>query len=245
MKTLRLLLFATAALSALPAVAATLTLNPIADSFVDSAHPDNNYGVAGALAVAPAGAPKGEFDSFLKFDLSGVVGLTIQSISLQLNAASPNNGIFNGNLAGPGGTNVNSAGGLDVTWLQNDSWVEGTGTPNATDMNPADLNFTNHSNYFSAGDAGLGAFAFSGATTGAAVYTLTLAPSFLADAQAGNVVSLYLSAADTQIVALFNSKNDSSPGSRPVLEVVTVPEPGSLAFAALGAAIFAGMKRRK
>src|SRR5215510_11942429 len=88
-----------------PALAATFTLNPVADAFVTAAHPDSNYGAAGGLAVSAPQLPNGEFQSVLRFDLQaakasfdatyGVGQWTLQSITLRLSATSPNNPIFN------------------------------------------------------------------------------------------------------------------------------------------------------
>src|SRR5208283_3018409 len=94
----------------------------------------NNYGGAGALSIAAPGLSKGEFQSVLQFDLSGARASfdaqfgagqwTLQSISLTLTATSPNNSIFN----------ATSAGQFGVSWMQNDSWIEGSGTPASPTM---------------------------------------------------------------------------------------------------------------
>src|SRR5262245_27706428 len=111
------------------ALATTVTFNPTQDAFVSSANSTNNYGKAGALLVNAVGLPKGEFDSLLEFNLAsakstfdstfGAGQWTIQSITLQLTSASPNNALFN---------SPNAAGQFTLTWMLNDSWVEGTGT---------------------------------------------------------------------------------------------------------------------
>src|SRR6266850_128005 len=106
----------------LRAKAATFTLNPSADAFVSANQSGNNYGGAGALSVAAPGLSKGEFQSVLRFDLSGAKSTfdnqfgagqwSIQSITLQLTAAPPNNAIFN----------ASAAGQFTVSWMQNDGW---------------------------------------------------------------------------------------------------------------------------
>jgi len=62
-------------LLAVPAHAATFALNPSADAFVTTGPSGNltanNYGAAGGLSVAASGLAKGEFQSVLRFDLSG------------------------------------------------------------------------------------------------------------------------------------------------------------------------------
>jgi hypothetical protein len=232
--------------------AQSAAVTPLADTFVDSANPGNNYGVAGALGIAPAGASNGEFDSFIEFNLSsaktgfdqhfGVGNWTIQSITLQLTAAVPNNPLFNGN----GSPSVNTAGQFTIAYTPNNSWLEGSGTPNIADTSATDLNFNNHLNYVSAADEALGTFNFSGATSGATVYTLTLTPNFLAAAAAGADVSLYLSAADSQVNYLFNSGNFMGAAStHPTLTVNAVPEPSATLLLGGGLAFFARRRRAR
>jgi len=88
-----------------------VSLNPTADSFVSSANPARNFGSAGALDVSGTGTLKGEFDSLLRFDLAtaktqfdiafGAGQWAIDSVTLRLTTATPNNSIFNNpNAAG-------------------------------------------------------------------------------------------------------------------------------------------------
>ncbi len=128
-------------LVAASAPGAVFTVNPLEDTFVSSAHPQSSYGLAGQLSVAADALAKGEFDSLMKFDLApavanfnGVFGLglwSIQSMTLTFTNSAPNNALFNGNASGPGGTNVNLSGQFTLRWMQNDGWVQGTGSPNA------------------------------------------------------------------------------------------------------------------
>src|SRR5437868_11194092 len=127
-----------------PSPAATFSSNPIADSFVTTGATNNlasnNYGAAGVLGVAASGKPQGEFQSVLRFDLAAAkaafdaqygAGLwSIQSITLQLTATSPNNAILN----------TPSAGQFNISWMQSDSWLEGTGTPPAPTMDGITFN---------------------------------------------------------------------------------------------------------
>src|SRR5262245_34505218 len=116
------------------AAGATFSTIPALDAFV-AAGPtgnlsNNNYGGAGAIAVS-SGLPQGEFQSVLQFNLSGAAGSfnstfgpgqwSVESVTLQLTAAAPNNPFFDSPVAGQ----------LGVSWMQNDSWQEGTGTPNS------------------------------------------------------------------------------------------------------------------
>jgi hypothetical protein len=233
-------------------------VNPIADTFVDSNEPDDNFGTAGLLAIAPntPRSPMGEFDSFLKFDLAGTKTVfddmfgvghwVVQSIVLEVTATPPNNALFNGNGLGPGGTNVNAPGSFTIKWLQNNSWLEGNGAPSAPDMDPGDLNFTNHTNYFTAAaDETLGTYSFNGATSGMQDFTLGLPPSFTADVTSGGVATLYVAAADLNINYLFHSGNFKNGPSAdwPTLFITAVPEPGTFGFTVAGAALLAGRLR--
>jgi hypothetical protein len=229
----------------LPLYAASFTLNPSIDAFVTTGPSGNlsgnNYGGAGALSVTAPGLAKGEFQSVLQFDLSGAVTSfntqfgtgqwNIQSITLSLTATSPNNAIFNSSAAGQFG----------ISWMQNDSWTEGTGTPAAPTT--TGITYSSLPSYTSAGDESLGTFSFNGATSGSAAYTLGLTPGFSADVEAGSLVSLRMFAADTTVSYLLDSRNFGTASARPILTVVAVPEPAALALVAVGAALLFGAKR--
>ena len=238
-----------ALLLALPAYAATFTLNPSADAFVTTGPTanlsGNNYGGAGALSVAASGLANGEFQSVLRFDLSaartsfdtqfGAGQWNLQSVTLSLTAASPNNAIFNSSAAGQFG----------ISWMQNDSWTEGTGNPNAPTT--SGITYTSLTGTFLGGaDENLGTFTFSGGTSGTANYSLSLTPAFSADTSAGNLVSFRLFAADTAVSYLFDSRSFGTTSFRPLLSIVAVPEPGALSLLAAGAALLlCGRCRRK
>src|SRR5882724_5813398 len=112
----------------------TVTNNPTIDAFVRSADPTHNYGAAGALAVSGSiatntlGAQNGLLDSFLQFNVSGVVSSfntafgagqwTITGMTLGVTAQPPNNTIFN-----------YGSGTFAVNLMANNGWTEGTGTP--------------------------------------------------------------------------------------------------------------------
>jgi hypothetical protein len=231
----------------LDAGAATFTLNPVADAFVTTGPSGNlsgnNYGGAGALSVAASGLSNGEFQSLLRFDFSGAkaafdtqygVGQwSIQSIVLQLTAAPPNNAIFN----------ASAAGQFNVSWMQNDSWTEGTGTPAAPTT--TGITFTTISSFLSAGDQALGTFSFAGGTNGAASYTLTLASGLDADLTAGSLASLRLYAADSVVSYLSDSRSFGTASARPLLTITVVPEPGAFSLLALGATCGLGHRSRR
>ena len=237
-------LFLLFALLALEATSATFSLNPGADAFVTTGPSGtlstDNFGGAGALSVAAPGLPQGEFQSILQFGLSGAkssfdtqfgIGQwSIQSITLQLTAAPRNNNIFN----------VTAAGLFAISWMQNNSWTEGTGTPAAPGT--TGITFSTLSNFVGSADELLGTFGFNGATNGAATYTLNLTPSFSADVLAGGTVSLRMFAADSVVSDLSDSRNFTSALARPLLTVTAIPEPGALALAGFGLCLLAGRR---
>ena len=206
--------------------AQTQTLNPVADTFVAASNPNNNYGGAGALAISAAGLPQGEFQSVMRFDLTaakssfdatfGAGNWQITGASLKLNVTAPSNGLFN--------DNVNGA--FAINWMQDDSWIEGTGQPNTPTQNG--VMFSTLPGFLAAGEAWLGTFAFAGATT---TNSLTLATSFKTDVQSGGLVSLHLLAADSAVSYLFNSRTFQTLANRPELAVTAdaIPEPASIA----------------
>jgi hypothetical protein len=221
--------------------AATFSLNPSADAFVTTGPSGNlsgnNYGAAGALSVAAPNLSQGEFQSVLQFSLSGAKSSfdtqfgagqwTIQSVMLQLTAAPPNNAIFNA-----------SAGGqFRLSWMQNDGWTEGAGTPAAPTT--TGVTFSTLSNFVGVADESLGTFSYNGATSGNSTYTLNLTPSFSADVLAGNAVSLRMFAADTTVSYVFDSRNFGTASARPLLTITAVPEPGSFALGLLALCLVA------
>jgi hypothetical protein len=216
--------------------AASSSLNPSADAFVATGPTanlnNNNYGGAGALSIAAPNLGQGEFQSVLQFNLSsvktafdsqfGVGQWTIQSVTLQLTATAPNNAIFN----------TPAAGQFAISWMQNDAWTEGSGTPQAPTT--TGLTFSTLNSFLSPADQTLGTYNFNGATSGNSIYTLGLTPSFAADVLAGNSVSLRMFAADSAISGVFDSRNFGTASARPLLTIVAVPEPGIAVLAVLG-----------
>ncbi|HEY2951030.1 MAG TPA: hypothetical protein VGK40_00525 [Verrucomicrobiae bacterium] len=219
---------------------ATVSTTAFSDSFVTigpgGTLSANNYGAAGALALAAAGKPQGEFQSVLQFDASGAKisfdtqfgagQWTVSAVTLQLAASPANNAIFN----------AVSAGSFGISWMQNDSWTEGTGSPGFPSTTGINFNTLQGAFINNAVDENLGAFAYSGATSGAFAYALGLSPGFRSDVEGGNNVSLRLLAADANVSYVFNSRNFPTTTNRPILAVtaVAVPEASTLTLAALG-----------
>jgi hypothetical protein len=254
LKTFRHLRAAGIAFFIFTAAAQAFTLNPTIDALVSAANPANNYGGAGALAVSSLSLSKGEFDSVLMFNFAaakasfdttfGAGQWAVSSITLQLTSTAPNNSLFNGYQAGPGPTNINYSGSFSATWMQNNSWTEGTGTPNIPTTTGITYS-TLQSTYLTPGsDQSLGTFSIGSATSGNTTWTLSLASSLLTDATAGNQTSLLLTPAsgDTTLGMLVNSRTGGSP---PVLTVTAgpVPEPGTSAL--LAGMVFVWITRRR
>lgn len=230
-----------------PAVhAGTITLTPSADAFVTAGpvttdRSGNNYGAAGALAIAAPGSSQGEFQSVMQFDLVGAKSTfdaaygagnwTINVATLRLTAAAPNNPLFN----------ASSAGSFAISFMQNDAWPEGTGTPNLPTS--TGITFASLPALQSGSDAALGTFSFGGGTSGASDYALTLPAAFVADLSAGGTTSLRLAAADTSVAYLFNSRNFGTAANRPLLTISAVPEPVSIIAFALPLMLLARRRR--
>lgn len=246
---LRLLLIATllCALANQSARSATFSLNPGADTFVTTGPSgnlsNNNYGGAGALAVSAVGLSQGEFQSLLQFNLAAAkssfdsqfgVGLwTIQSVTLQLTATPPNNSIFN----------TAAAGQFGLSWMQNDSWTEGTGTPNAPTT--TGITFSTLNGFLSGADEALGTFSYNGATSGNFTYSLNLTPSFSADVLSGNSLSLRMFAADSGVSFLSDSRSFGTASARPLLTITAVPEPATSSLAILGLAFVVSVRQKR
>ncbi len=222
------------------ATAGSFSISPVADAFVANGPSgnlaNNNYGGGGALAVAAPGLPNGEFQSVIKFDLGGARtsfdaqygagAWSLQSVSLQLSSSPHNNAIYNDTAAGL----------FNVTFMQNSSWLEGSG--NASSPGASGITFTTlNSTFNSSSDQPLGTFTYDGKTSGVNSYSLQLAPALTSSIQAGGIASFRLSAADNAVSYLFTSRSGSI---APQLVLTAIPEPGILALFGLGGAVFMG-----
>jgi hypothetical protein len=227
-------------LSATSVLAASFSSNPTIDAFVTTGPSgglaNNNYGGGGSITVAAAGQEMGEAQSVLQFNLAGTAAAfdaqygagqwSIQSVTLQLTAANANNPIFNSPLPGTFG----------ISWMQNDSWQEGSGSP--ASPGTSGITFNSLQTVFTGpNDQSLGVFSFDGRTSGASTHDLTLSSGLSGDVLSGGLASFRLFAADSTMSGVFNSRSFSTAANRPLLTVVAVPEPSTVALAALGLAV--------
>ena len=221
---------------------AVVTLNPVADAFVTSAQPASNFGGGGALAISAPGLSAGELQSVLRFDTSsafssfnstyGAGQWTIQSVTLQLTAAAPNNPVFN----------AQAAGQFIASWMQNNTWVEGSGTPQSPTT--TGITFTTLPSFEGSSDETLGTFSFGGATSGASVYSLALTTGFLSDVSSGGLASLRLYASGSTVSYVFNSRSFTTVANRPVLTITAVPSPAGIAMLTLAGFVTASRRQR-
>lgn len=208
---------------------AMVSATPTADAFVWSSAPANNYGAAGALSVSGSaavngvGQQNGLFDTLIRFALADVAASfngslgtnewVVTGATLVLNeVGAPNNSVFN-----------RGVGAFEVRWIASDSWVEGSGTP----MAPTTVGVVYDdlgSVLNSAADTTLGWFT-NGGVSGTISFPLELAGPLVSDIVAGADVNLYLTAAGASVGFTFNSRNFSSAGAWPSLQVSAVAKP--------------------
>ena len=209
-----------------------------------------NFGGAGTLAIAPAGSPKGQFDSVIKFNFTGAASQfngefgagnwALSSVTLRLasnfgvQGDQPNNGIFN----------TINAGQFAIDHLTSDSWVEGNsggmGSPGFP--NNSSVSFNSIPTIYSGGSDPLGTFTYTPPGNNVYVsYDLPLDSSLLADIKGGGDASLYFYAADTQIGYLFNSRSFAQ--NHPELVLTAIPEPMAAVWTAIVLGAFAAWRR--
>lgn len=207
----------------------------VADAFLATGSADNpdgdvadlNFGAAGTMAVSPATADKGEFQSVARFDFSGAVALfnpaygtngwKVTGISLTLTSnygtagVQPNNAIFN----------IISGGNFVIDWISDNDWAEGTGTPNLPTQDgvtfdslpeltagPLDILCTN--TYSPPGN------------NVPITYPLPLDTNLVAEIESGGQGSFLFYAADNNINYLFNSK-EYGRGNQPLINITASP----------------------
>lgn len=205
------------------------------DAFLATGSPGNpigtdltaaNFGAAGVLYIAPAVSANGEYQSVLKFNLSGATNLfnatygpnwIITAISLELTGSfgtqgqPPDNAIFN----------PINGGKFVIEWLAADNWVEGNGRPNA----PTTDGVAYSSLLALLASAHEILCTNTYAPPGNNVHLtwpLPLKTNLVNDIASGGTVSFRLFAADDQISYLFNSHNFGN-GNQPLIHVTAIP----------------------
>ena len=207
----------------------TLETAAVADAFVRSMAPDENYGGAGALSVSGSaalnvnGEQMGTLDTFIRFDLTDLVQQldllfgshewTIESVELTVEEqGAPNNPIFN-----------RGVGRFEVRWTAADAWQEGTGNPRVPTTDGVVYN-DEPSLLDDQTDVPVGVFANAGAD-GERVFALTPAGAFVDDIKAGGGVSLFLTAVDETVGFTFLARDNSGGVYAPRLAVTASPPP--------------------
>jgi hypothetical protein len=258
MKPRSILFLAASVLAVLPAPApaAFFSLNPAADAVVmsgsadpNAGSPTANYGAAGAMMISGASAAKGAMQSLMKFNLAaakvnfdglfGAGNWAVDGITLQLGTnagvqgAQPMNAIFN---------TINT-GLFKVDWMANDTWAEGTGTPQVPTTDG--VTFNTLASFLGGADKTLGTFTYTPAGNNTvANYTLALDSSFTADVAAGGDVSLRGYAGDATVGYLANTRLFASGKPTLTVSASAVPEPcGGVLLA--GAALLGLARRRR
>ncbi len=222
------------------------SLSPVADTYVSSNQPNNSFGQGGSVEVSASAQPNGEFQALLRFDLTSAKSLfdttfgagnwSVQSATLQLTPVAPVSPSYN----------PNTAGQFAVRWMENDSWIEGSGTPAGPGTDG--ITYTSLPPFLSAADQALGTFNYNGTNGSTSTNALASNSSFFSDLAGGGPVSLRLLAADSTVSMLFTSRNFGNPAVRPSLTVTatSIPEPSAilLVAACCGGSFFTKRRQR-
>lgn len=208
----------------------------VQSAFLATGSPDNtvgtdltnlNFGAAGTLAISPASADKGQFQSLLMFNFAGAVSFfdsaygsndwSVTGISLQLTSnygtegVQPNNGIFN----------IINGGNFVIEWLADNDWLQGSGTPNLPTTDG--VTFGSLPTLVSELCEILCTNTYSPPGNNVPVtYTLPLNTNLLSDIENGTNATLLFYAADNQIGYLFNSLKYGH-GNQPMIFVTAIP----------------------
>ncbi|MBX3396840.1 MAG: hypothetical protein KF841_15900 [Phycisphaerae bacterium] len=203
--------------------AEVVDLFAVDDAFVSELSPASNFGGGGGLSVAASGLPKGNFQSVIRFDLSaaaisldeafGAGQWSVIAAILELNSNAPGHPMFN----------PQSSGQFSVSWMQDDSWIEGIGRPQSP--TPDGVTYDSLPGFLSAGTELLGTFAYASGPNSPATYSLSPEAGFASDLAAGGLVSLWLAAADSSVSYTFVASEQGGDNGAPKLSLVVVPEP--------------------
>ena len=206
----------------------TVSLQPDQDAVVATGPSNsfvaNNYGGAGAIAVAGASTTKGEQRAVLRFDTSSAAAAfdtvygsgswKIDGVVLRLTAQVPggNNPVFNV---------PNVAGAFLVEWIPANAWTEGSGTPilpgtagvTWSDVPTLEMNAESE-----------GVQSFSG-IAGTTDYTLNPSAGLLAAIKGGGLASFMIRASDATMSMVVNSRSYITASNRPFLTITASPKP--------------------
>ena len=197
---------------ALPCAAqVSTTLQPTIDAFVSQANPTQNCGGGGGITAGGVdslngnGQPGGREDTGMRFDAAPLVatfdaslpgGWRISAATLTLNEiSSPTHAMF---PRGPGT--------VAVSWIAGDQWSEGTGIPQAPTVGMGDeLTWLVLEALRAGGSEPLGTFV----RTGQSVFVncpLTLGANFVAELEAGTLLTLQLTPDSPLVGCTCNSR---------------------------------------
>jgi hypothetical protein len=224
-----------------PALSAQIVTTNIsvADAFVRSLDPTNNYGAAGALSVSGPiatnvlGQQEGLLDTFMRFDVSSDVSnfnstfgagrwVIVSAVLDLFEQGMSNNTIFN-----------RGVGPFEVHWIANNSWAEGTGNPNDPTMDGIVWNDEPSVLNPSVGES-LGTFV-NGGTDGLVRISLGIPSGFVSDVSTGGLVSFYMTAPTNSPVGFtFHSHNYVDSTQWPFLELTAVQMPQITSLAITG-----------
>jgi hypothetical protein len=209
-------------------------------SFLSANAPTLNYGGAGTFAIAPASAPKGEFDSVLMFNtaaavanfngLYGIGNWAITGLSLSLASNFPTQGE---SISNPIFNNING-GTFGIDWIANNSWnggngggMGGAGFPNTNFVSFDYIPFL-----LTNGVDSLGTYTYTPpGNQNHLTYDLPLDDNLVNGSAAGGNVSFYFYApTNSQVSYLFNSTHFNSNLPEFTLDAASIPEPATLAL---------------
>jgi len=222
----------------------TVTNISVADAFVSSLNPANNYGGAGALSVSgpiatnAVGQQAGLLDTFMRFDTSGAFSnfnssfgpgqwMIVRATLNLFEQGAPNNTNFN-----------RGVGPFQVQWIVTNSWAEGTGNPN--DPTTDGVVWNDEPSMLTNLDESLGTFV-NGGTDGLVRVSLGTPSGFMSDISTGGLASFYMTATTNSTVGFtFHSHDFVDSTQWPFLEIMAVPTPRITALTFMNSNVMVG-----